>query len=142
MSINISLLLSNMNDRLSGYKILGFQYISLKSLLFISLTYLSNCGNPDISLNFFPFINNFSLSWRFFFFLNFRTLIIVFIDKWFSLSFKAPPPRKYSSTISLGIVEFYILFYLNLNFSCNCSVFSYIYLWLLRAFIDTLYIFD
>ena len=53
MSINITLLVSNMNDSLSGYNILGFQYISLKSLVFISLLYFSNCGESGVNLNFF-----------------------------------------------------------------------------------------
>lgn len=59
MSINISLLLSNMNDSLSGYKSLGFQYTSLKNLAFISLLYFSYCGESDINCEskFFPFIN-------------------------------------------------------------------------------------
>ena len=55
MSINITLLVSNMNDSLSGYNILGFQYISLKNLVFISLLYFSNCGESDVNLNFFSY---------------------------------------------------------------------------------------
>lgn len=53
MSINTTLLVSNMNDSLSGYNILGFQYISLKSLVFIALLYFSNCGESVVNLNFF-----------------------------------------------------------------------------------------
>lgn len=60
MSIIISLLLSNVNDSLSGYNILGFQYISLKSLEFLSLTYFSNCRESDVNLSFCFYKQTFS----------------------------------------------------------------------------------